>query len=182
MPRALQPSTPMQDLDARRNNTGRLLAGLLTEEIVEFCQSGVSVVLAARLSDGRPIAGLALACRIDPDGNIFIFLRKPANGALMAALDAGSAIAATFSEPRTHRSIQIKGTSARLVEPMPGDRELIARQCRIFYDELVNANYPVRFSSYYCAYSDRETGALTFVPKSAFVQTPGPGAGSLLGS
>jgi hypothetical protein len=172
----------MQDLEARRNSTGPLLAGVLTEEIAQFCQSGVSVALAARLSDGRPIVGLALACRIGSGGDIVIFFRKPANRALMEAIDAGSALAATFSEPRTHRSIQIKGASARVVDQMPGDRELTAHQSRIFRDELIHVNYPFRFSSYYCAYSDDEVGAIEFVPKSVFVQTPGPGAGSLLDS
>ena len=110
-----------------------------------------------------------------------IFLREPANVPLLAALAGGSAIALTFSEPRTHRSIQVKADRAKQVELEADDLALIARQVAIFESELVFVNYTPRFAAYYCAYRDEEVVALELSPRNAFVQTPGPGAGEQLG-
>lgn len=181
MPRAQEPFTPSQDIEARRRWAGPVVAGVLTSELAAFCQSGVSVVLGARSAVGAPIAGLALACRITSEGVMRLFLRAPANQGLLAALAQGSPIAATFSEPRTHRSIQVKASSARQVPVEPLEFDEIARQVKIFENELIFVNYTPRFSAYYCAYRDEEVVAIEISPREAFVQTPGPGAGEQLG-
>lgn len=180
MSRAI-PFTPSQDIEARLHAAGPFIAGVLTEELAEFCQSGVSVVLGVSTISGQPIAGLALACRITSGGTMKIFLREPANVPLLAALAGGAPIALTFSEPRTHRSIQVKADRARQVELETGDLELVARQVAFFESELVFINYTPRFAAYYCAYRDDELVALELMPRHAFVQTPGPGAGEQLG-
>jgi len=180
MPRAI-PFTPSQDIDARRHSAEAAVAGVLTPELVEFCQSGLSVVLGVSTVSGQPIVGLGLACRIAPDGRMRIFLREPANVPLLAALAGGSGIALTFSEPRTHRSIQVKADRARRVEIEPDDLALVAGQVAIFERELVFINYTPRFAACYCAYRDEEVVALELSPRQAFVQTPGPGAGEQLG-
>jgi hypothetical protein len=157
-----------------------MAGGVLTAELAGFCQSGVSVIVGSRGGEGRPIAGLALACTINASGTVRLLLRGPANTGLLQALRDGAGIAVTFSEPRTHRSIQFKGTGARLVPGLPEDARAVARQSAIFRDELVSAGYPPVFASFYCAYRDEEIAAVEFTPEQAFVQTPGPGAGSAL--
>ena len=89
--------------------------------------------------------------------------------------------ALTFTEPRTHRSIQVKADRARRVELESGDLERVARQVAFFESELVFVNYTPRFAAYYCAYRNEEVVALELSPSHAFVQTPGPGAGEQLG-
>lgn len=180
MPRALQAFTPFQDIEARRQWAGPVVAGVLTRELAEFCGSGVSVVVAASTADGLPIAGRGKACRIMPDGMIRIFLPEPGNAVLLAAFFAGSPIAVTFSAPRNHRSIQVKGFSVRPVALDDGDLDEVARQVRAFEGELVFVNYPPRFSAAYTAYRPEEMVAIEFSPRDAFVQTPGPGAGEVL--
>ena len=180
MSRAI-PFTPSQDIEARRRSVGPVIAGVLTQELAEFCESGVSVTLGVSTISGQPIAGLALACRITSAGTMKIFLREPANVPLLAALAGGSAIAITFSEPRTHRSIQVKADRARQVELEADDLALVARQVAFFESELVFISYTPRFAAYYCAYRDEEVVALELSPRNAFVQTPGPGAGEQLG-
>jgi hypothetical protein len=180
MPRALQPFTPFQDIEARRQWAGPVIAGVLTQELAEFCESGVSVVIAASTADGMPIAGRGKACRITPDGTMRIFLPEPGNTALLAAFSAGSPIAVTFSAPRNHRSIQVKGSQVRPVGLDAGDLDLVARQVKDFENDLVFVNYPLRFSATYTAYHPEEIVAIEFSPKDAFVQTPGPGAGEVL--
>lgn len=180
MPRALQPFTPFQDIDARRQWTGPVIGGVLTQELAEFCESGVSVVIAASTADGRPIAGGGKACRITSEGRMRIFLSEPGNSVLLAAFAAGSSIAVTFSAPRNHRSIQVKGTLVRRVELEDGDIDEVARRVRSFESELVCVNYPPRFAAAFTAYRPEEIVAIEFSPKDAFVQTPGPGAGEVL--
>lgn len=181
MPRAQQPATPRQELDARRRWAGREIGGgVLTPELAEFCQSGLSVILGSRGIDGRPICGLALACIVEESGKVRILLRESANTELLRALDDGAYIAATFSEPRTHRSVQLKAGSARRSAATAEDLAATARQCAIFMSELESAGYTSEFVSLYCAYSTDEIGAVEFSPQEAFVQTPGPGAGSAL--
>lgn len=182
MPRALQPFTPFQDIEARRQWVGPVIAGVLTQELAEFCESGVSVICAASTVDGLPIAGRGKACRIMPDGMMRIFLPEPGNTALLAALSTGSPVAVTFSAPRNHRSIQLKGVSVRPVDLEDGDLDRVARQVKAFENDLVFVNYPQRFSAAYTAYRPEEIVAIEFSPKDAFVQTPGPGAGEALAS
>ncbi|MCB1445130.1 MAG: hypothetical protein KDJ87_04810 [Rhizobiaceae bacterium] len=153
---------------------------MLTQDLAEFCQSGVSVILAARSARGLAIAGLALACRITSEGRMRILLRGPANGPILAALDADSPIAVTFSEPCTHRSIQVKAPRAARADVEAGDTEEIERQGRSFGEQLIRIGYTPRFADHYRAYRRDEIVALEFLPTDAFVQTPGPGAGEQL--
>lgn len=180
MPRAI-PFTPSQDIDARRRSAEPVIAGVLTGELVAFCESGVSVVLGVSTVSGQPLVGLGLACHVTSGGKMRVFLREPANVPLLAAVAGGSAVALTFSEPRTHRSIQVKADRARRVELEDDDLERVARQVEYFESELVFINYTPRFAAYYCAYRDEEVVALELSPRQAFVQTPGPGAGEQLG-
>lgn len=181
MPRAERPAAPIDDLKARRKWAGRVLAsGLLTEELASFCQSGVSVIVGSRSLDGRPVAGIALACVIEQSGKVRLLLRAPANTELLHAVENGAGIAATFSEPRTHRSIQLKGLQAHRVPVPPEDYATVARQCRIFRDQLELVGYSASFAALYCTYREEEIVAVEFYPEQAFVQTPGPGAGSEL--
>ena len=180
MPRASQPFTPFQDIEARRRWAGPVVAGVLTEELAEFCQGGVSVVIAARTADGMPIAGIAKACRITPEGRMRLFLAEPSNRALLSAFAQGSPIAATFSAPRNHRSIQVKAFSARQTDLKDGELAEIARQVKTFASELVFVNYTPRFATAFTSYRQEEIVAIEFLPDDAFVQTPGPGAGEQL--
>jgi hypothetical protein len=183
MPRAEVPFTPSQDLDLlRRPGAPTDANGILTDDLVQFCQSGVSVVLGTRGLDGRPIAGLALACTISPGGVVRVLLRRPANVDLLLALASGAPIAATFTEPTTHRSIQLKGPRAELPSDCAGDLDAVARQTGRFRDTLVSVDYPRRMAEHYVGYRDEEIVAIDFRPERAFVQTPGPAAGSALTS
>lgn len=180
MPRAQQPSTPADDLAAIRSRQATVSAGILTADLVAFCQSGISVVVASRGTDGDPIAGLALGCDIEEAGVVRILLSRSANEALLRSLAAGSKIAATFSRPADHRSIQIKGRAAWRVPLRAGDEELLAAQCAGMARELLDVGYSDALAAGYCAFDLADIAAIAFTPERIFVQTPGPGAGSAL--
>lgn len=109
-----------------------------------------------------------------------VFLQRRGNDSILRAIDAGAPVAVTFSQPETHRSIQLKAVEARLAPLMAEDEPELARQAAAMRDELVSVGYPVTFASLYCAYDRHDLVAIVFVPAQAFVQTPGPDAGSAL--
>jgi hypothetical protein len=180
MSRAYIPAAPADDLSARRSRDDRIAEGsVISSELSAFMQSGIAVSVAS-VAAGHPIAGIALACRIDPTGTARVLLRKPANLALLDAIAQGGAVAVTFARPRDHRSIQIKAGSARITSVRADDPPEVARQCANMRDEMIGAGYSPPFSAAYVAYEPKELVAIELSPNRIFVQTPGPGAGSEL--
>ncbi len=180
MPRALRPSTPTDELAALAKKHGETEYGILTAELAAFCQSGISIVLGSRSADGRAAAGRALACSVEPGGMVRLFLRRPPNRPFLEAIKQGGGIAATFTRPETHRSIQLKASRARIAAFSSEDKTTVEAQCANFRRELVSVDYTEQFAAGYCAWRDEELATLEFLSEQAFVQTPGPGAGSTL--
>ncbi len=176
--RAEQPASPSDDLAA----WSAILRGasdgtVLSAEMVAFCTSGLSVVMAARGSNGRPVAGLALAARAHAR-ELRLMLRRPANAELLDAIVQGSAVAATFSRPRDHSAVQLKGRAGTVVPADTEDIAALAAQTAQFRDVLIGMGYSPAFSALYGAYQVQEIVTVPLMPARAFVQTPGPGAGS----
>ena len=177
----MKPSSPSEELAARRSWTGPTLAdGVLTAELAGFCQSGLSIVLASCDRRGRPVVGRGLACRIGDRARTRIVLRQPSNAAVLQALANGSGIAVTFTQPSTHRSIQLKAAGVRVAPPDVSDGPAVAVQTASFRADLVARGYPETFAVAFTAFEPHELAAVDFFPEHAFVQTPGPSAGSAL--
>lgn len=157
-----------------------LPGGVLTPALAEFCQSGVSIVLASCDHNGRPVVGRGLACRIEPDGKARVVLRKSSNPKLLKALADGGRFAVTFTKPSTHRSIQLKAPSARIVDTNVGDEPAALAQTSDFRSDLMDVGYSESFAKTYCGFEPHDLLTVTFAPEQAFVQTPGPNAGSAL--
>jgi hypothetical protein len=87
------------------------------------------------------------------------------------------AIAVVFSEPSTHRTIQLKGADAALEPLAAGDAELAARWTDDFVAGLAALGYsgPMVRSFLWC--DPARLVAVSFTPQAAFQQTPGPQAG-----
>jgi len=177
-----RPAKPEEDIAARRAWRGPTLAnGVLTPEIVAHCQKGVSVIVAICV-DGRPMAGRGFACRIDEAGTVRLLLRRTGHEALLAALRGGAEIATTFTDPTRHRSIQLKAASVRETAATVADGMALAVQSRAFRDGMMAIKYSETLSNGYCFADPDDIVALDFVPEEAFVQTPGPNAGAVLGA
>jgi hypothetical protein len=180
MPRAEKPSSPLQELADRRSWTGPTLpGGVLTPELAKFCQSGVSIVLAS-CDRTRPVVGRAVACRIAPDGEMRVVLRESSNLRLLDALRDGARLAVTFTQPTTHRSIQLKAPGASLVPANASDAPAAIVQTAAFRRELMEIGYSETFAAAYCGFEPHDLVTIAFLPAQAFVQTPGPSAGSAL--
>lgn len=183
MSRAQQPASPNDDLAVRRGRHDRIADGsVLTTELAAFIQSGISVILGSVRADHAPVAGLALACRVERNGAVRVLLSRQFNAPLLDAIEHGGRLAVTFSRPRDHRSVQLKAARACIVNARPDDIAEIARQCSGMREELTNAGHGVAFASAYVAFEPSNLVGIEFFPERAFVQTPGPGAGSELPS
>lgn len=155
---------------------------LLDAEHAAFIvRPGISMTVSSRAAGNLPELGRALGCRVSADrARVTVLLPGDQLPALVAALRASRAVAVVFSEPATHRTIQLKGTDASVGPTAPGDAELSAR----WADGLVGAlgAYGVA-EPLVRAFLWSEAGAMLavgFTPCAAFQQTPGPRAGAPL--
>ncbi len=153
---------------------------LLPAHLVAFLQGGVTVTLGARSVTGRPVIGIGVACRVRDMADVRVLLSRKANVPLVGAIADGSALAATFSRARDHRSIQLKALRACIGDTAPGDHSEAARQSAILADELMELGYTRIQAEAYAFCNATDLVSLQFRPERIFTQTPGPGAGAEL--
>lgn len=155
---------------------------LIDEELAAFLQGGVSVHVASRGPTNVPNLVRGIGCRVSPDRRqVTAFVLASQCGALLAEIAMNGAIAFVGSLPSTHRTVQLKGTDARTGAPVAGDEALVARQRAALVEDLVSVGYPPEMPRALLGGDWSEAVAITFTPSAAFVQTPGPGAGTPLG-
>ncbi len=150
---------------------------LLPEEVLEFIQSGVSIIVGVVGADGHARAGRALAARVVTGGAIRLLYTEDGNAAIKASASSGGPIAVTFSAPMSHRTIQLKAMSSRAEHFEPDDQISLESQMDAFAGVLRAVGYPASFVQSFCEGRSVNIGALSFSPHAAYEQTPGPGAG-----
>ena len=144
-------------------------------------RTGFMVTVASRDAAHVPSVTRALGCRVAPDRRrVTVFLLASQSATLRRDLRETGAIAAVFSQPSTHRTIQLKGSDATLGAIEPGDMELIDANAAAALADLVLSGFPESFARTLFAYDAPDLVAIGFTPSTAFVQTPGPQAGRRL--
>lgn len=171
-------ATPAGDLAAWQSADPA--PGHLPPFLRAFIQGGTAPTLGARGPDGRPLVGAGVACRVEPDGLVRVLAPRGPNAALLAALEASSAMAVTFSRARDHGSIQLKSMRAGVAPARPGDACEAARQCAVLQDELVELGYTRDMARAFVAHDPEDLVSVELRPERIFTQTPGPGAGAEL--
>ena len=152
----------------------------LSRKHVDFIESGVSIIAASHDTQNRPVLGHAAGCRAGDDGRLTIFLSRAKYPFLLDAIRRSGAVAVSFNEPSTNKSIQVKGIAAELVAIANGDAERIAAYLDLFAADLERINVRGELGRAVLACAPGELGAIQFVPTIAFTQTPGPRAGGPL--
>jgi hypothetical protein len=157
-------------------------APLLDETHAGFIQRRVSILVGSCSADGAPSLARAYGCRVSPDRrSVTVFLAVLQSEALLRDLRAGGTVAAVFSRPSTHETLQLKGSVQRLAPVEPEDRPVMRAYGGSFAEEVAPLGFHAGFQTAIMAPVEHEAFALTFVPAAAFVQTPGPHAGRPLG-
>lgn len=154
---------------------------LLDAARAAFLTHHVSILVGSCDARCEPTVVRAFGCRVAPDRrSVTVFLAVAHATAVLADLRAGGGIAAVFSRPTTHETVQLKGTGAHLDALAAGDRELMRDYARSFAEEIGVVGFDAGFRRAIMAGVEDEAVAVTFVPTAAFEQTPGPAAGQPL--
>ena len=159
------------------------MAAQLPADIAAFMARGVSVIVASRDAQLRPSIMRAVGSRVDAGGqDITVFLSRPQSRQLLQDLAATGQVAVVFSEPSTHRSVQLKASRVELRPAVPEDAPALERYLASMENELQAIGYMAGLASALLAHRLEEVVAVRFTPEQAFEQTPGPRAGTALGS
>lgn len=150
----------------------------IDDELKEFCESGVAVIIGWVDTTGHPRVSYAWGPRVHPDSRgVSVYVERDRCTSLVTLLrqrEARPHIAVTFTEPVSARSIQMKGPLLDTGEPTDAERAWVSRQRdamtvstsligdpphiirNLWMDDVVRVDFEV---------------------ERAFDQTPGPNAG-----
>jgi len=150
---------------------------LLSSEDAAFIEGGVSVVAAARSGANEPTVSRSIGCRVSTDRQqVTIFLPTAQSEALLADIRENGVISVVFSQPTSHRTIQLKGADAAVVPFMADDARLWSAYRQRFAAEVRCIGFSDEFVQAFLA-APSGIVAVAFTPSAAFLQTPGPKAG-----
>jgi hypothetical protein len=156
-------------------------APLIDEEVAAFLQSGIAMHAASVGPGNVPQVTRVAGCRVAPDRRtVTVYLVEAQGRAVLDDVRANRAIAVVFTKPRSHRTVQLKGVDARVVPVSPADAVDVDRQVAGFDADVRAVGFPERFGWTLAGGSPLGLAAIAFTPSSAFVQTPGPSAGTTL--
>jgi hypothetical protein len=154
---------------------------LLDEVRARSLTHHVSILVGSSSAERVPSVVRAYGCRVAPDRrSITVFLAIEQSQAVLRDLRAGRGIAAVFSRPTTHETLQLKGAQADVAPLQDGDRALMRAYGESFRDELGAVGFKGAFGLNIISGTEADAVAVTFTPTAAFVQTPGPSAGQPL--
>lgn len=154
----------------------------LPPDFVAMMKRGVSVIVGSHDAQLRPSIMRAVGSRIEADGGaITVFLSRPQSRQLLQDLAAGGSIAVVFSEPSTHRTVQLKASRVSQRPAAPEDAAALAGYLASMEIEIQAVGFRPELTRAMLAHRLQEVMAVGFVPEQAFDQTPGPRAGAPIG-
>lgn len=150
----------------------------LKPEFLAMMTKGVSLILSSCDHALTPSVMRAVGSHVEDGGRcITAFLARRQSRQLLADIASSQRVAAVFSQPSTHRTVQFKSRRVRLREVVPADLPLIERYRLSMEDELAALGYPYGLASAMLAHQADDLVAVVFEPDEAFDQTPGQHAG-----
>jgi hypothetical protein len=146
-----------------------------------FMRSGVSISVASCDRNGVPQTVRAIGCRVSDDGRrVTVFVPEAKSQAVQRDLFASGAIAVAFTQPSTHRTMQLKSRDARVTALAPEDAQVVDAYRDAFVAEVGALGFPEAMVRTLLSCPPDELVALSFCPSEAYSQTPGPNAGKKL--
>lgn len=156
-------------------------AALLSAEHIAMIRKGVSAIVASRDAQLRPSLMRAMAADIRDDGSqVTAIVARTQAAQLLQDIAATGAVSVVFSEPLSHRTVQLKAASAQLRPAGADDVPLLERYRESMEQEIGAVGYPVAFVRAMLAWRLEDLVAVEFAPEQGFDQTPGPRAGRAL--
>ncbi|ROZ79571.1 pyridoxamine 5'-phosphate oxidase family protein [Ramlibacter sp. WS9] len=154
---------------------------LLPPDLAAMMERGVSVNVASRDAAMRPSLMRAVGSSVADGGRaITVYVSRRQSRQLVQDIAATGHIAVVFSEPSTHRTVQVKATRATLRDAEAADAPVLARYLASMEHEIQLVGYPPEVPRAMLAHRLEDVVAVTFEPELAYDQTPGPRAGTRL--
>lgn len=155
---------------------------MIDRDVIAFLDGRrVAVSIASRSEHCIPSVTRALGYRISADASEFaIFVPRQAERVL-ADLRTTAQAAVVFTEPSTHKSVQVKGSNARITPLEEGDWPVISAYADELVAEICPLGYAEPLIRKMVECTPQQVLAVRFAPTAAFGQTPGPRAGAALG-
>jgi hypothetical protein len=128
--------------------------------------------------EGRPDIIRVFGVKVHDDRRTLrVLLAAPWANKIVANVRDGGWFALSFTEPTTYQSFQAKGHVQRIEPPTEEDRALAAHH----HAEFARAVISIGVHESARKYAHVPVVAVTFHIEQLFCQTPGPGAGDLVG-
>jgi len=154
---------------------------LLSPEHIALIDKGISANVASRNAALRPSVMRAVGASISQDGTeITVFVSRSHARQLLQDIAATGEVAVVFSEPVSHRTVQVKASKAELRAAEERDLPVLRRYGQSMEHELSLVGCDLPFVHTLLAFKLDELVAVQFSPDAAFDQTPGPKAGTAL--
>lgn len=134
----------------------------------------VSIIAASRGPGLRPSIMRALGCEVMHDPlRVAVLLSAPAAAQVLEDARHTDWIAVVFSEPSTHRTVQIKGRHITCTPAGPAEHRLAADYVERLVAELAGIGYPAAVIRAVLAHEPSELVRVEFTPVMSVDQTPG---------
>jgi hypothetical protein len=154
---------------------------LLSPEHIAMIDKGVSAIVASRNAAHRPSLMRAVGASIAPDGSeLTVYVARSRSRQLLQDVAATGQIAVVFSEPRSHRTVQVKAHEVELRSAVDSDAPVLQRYLRSMEHEIGNVGLSAAFVQAMLGCRLDDLVAIRLRPSEAYDQTPGPKAGSAL--
>jgi len=153
----------------------------LPPDLLAMMERGVSVIAGSRDAAMRPSIMRALGSKVEDGGHtVTIFVSRRQSRQLVQDIAATGHVAVVFSEPSSHRTVQVKARRAVLRNAEAADEPVLARYLTSMEHEIQQVGFAPRLTRAMLAHKLEDLVAITFEPEVAFDQTPGPRAGTRL--
>jgi len=150
-------------------------------DLLAMMVRGVSVIVSSHDLALRPSVMRAVGSDVASDGSaITVYLSRRQSRQLIQDVAATGHVAVVFSQPATHKTVQVKATRAVLRNAQATDEPVLARYLASMEHEIQQVGYGPPMTRAMLAHRLDELVALSFAPEQAFDQTPGPKAGARL--
>jgi hypothetical protein len=143
-----------------------------------FLEQGLSLHVATRDRDMRPVGARALALRVDEDRvHLTVYVAEVAMERLLVSLDASRQVAVDIGRPEDDRACQVKGIVEAVRPARDDERALVVRQWEGLRDQLGSIGVARASTAQWATWP---AVAVEMQVTAVFEQTPGPLAGTML--
>ena len=156
---------------------------LLDAGLAAFLQRGMSINVAACDRNAIPTLARAAGCRVSQDcKRVTVFVSATQAAPVLRCIRDNGAVAVVFSEPPTHRTVQLKGWDAEVSGLTADDFQIVAAYPAAFARQLAPLGFEEIQVRTLLSYPSADIVGISFTPSEAYSQTPGPKAGEPLRS